>query len=327
MKTETINNAKRNSMTTKLYFTFTEFEENYSNDFKEWQTKYTDGLEKDFISGLLDNYFYVFDIDLYLDKREIDYRNIVIKQKETNSEIDIKFINFISILEQRLSVLFKENEVEYQFFIDSVLGENPQIYDGSKFECLADINVINPNFKDKYIIDNKDILKIFFFYQFFLDIKIETYSELHLAKIDYEKIKNFRYSSKKIIDFLWNKYNSLKDIPSYTKTQKPTEVVEPIEEVKTQNEFSHIEIDEDLLKYLAENFTSTNKRFTELTKFNQIYRFLNKGKVYNIEHTSYKQIVNKLFDFNYHRREIKGETEKHQIQLEKIEKNYYESKK
>lgn len=43
-------------METPFYYSFKEFEANYNNDFKEWQKKYPDGLENDYLSLLKDNY-------------------------------------------------------------------------------------------------------------------------------------------------------------------------------------------------------------------------------------------------------------------------------
>jgi hypothetical protein len=96
---------------------------------------------------------------------------------------------------------------------------------------------------------------------------------------------------------------------------------------KTQNKFSNIDIDENLLKFLSENFTSTDKRFNDLTKYNQIYRFLNEGRDYNIEHRAYKLIIKELFGFDYLNREIKGQTQKHQTQLENLAHTYDNFKK
>lgn len=81
-------------------------------------------------------------------------------------------------------------------------------------------------------------------------------------------------------------------------------------------------IDENLLKYLSENFTSTDKRFNDLTKYNQIYRFLNEGRDYNIEHRAYKKLIKELFSFDYGNSEIKGQTQKHITQLENLALNY-----
>lgn len=87
------------------------------------------------------------------------------------------------------------------------------------------------------------------------------------------------------------------------------------------------ENDTDLLKYLSENFTSTDKRFNDLTKYNQIYRFFNERKDYNIEHRAFKKQVKELFDFDYHDRQIKGETQKHQTQLKNLAVKYKDSRK
>lgn len=96
---------------------------------------------------------------------------------------------------------------------------------------------------------------------------------------------------------------------------------------KTKNIDAETGIEIDLLKYLSENFTSSYKRFNDLTKYNQIYRFLNEGRDYNIEHRAYKNLIKELFDFDYFDREIKGQTQKHLTQLENLALNYNNSKK
>ncbi|TDX82764.1 hypothetical protein [Epilithonimonas xixisoli] len=98
----------------------------------------------------------------------------------------------------------------------------------------------------------------------------------------------------------------------------------------TQNKNSALkqnQIDIDLLKYLSDNFTSSGIRFNELTKYNQIYRFLNEGRDYNIEHRAYKNLIKDLFNFDYLNREISMGTQKHLTQLENLALNYNNSKK
>lgn len=61
--------------------------------------------------------------------------------------------------------------------------------------------------------------------------------------------------------------------------------------------------------YLVENFEGNNKRFSDLTKFNQIYYYFYDIK---IPHSDYKRLVKLIYDFDYNSSEIKGENEKHQ---------------
>ncbi|WP_313030204.1 hypothetical protein [Soonwooa sp.] len=72
-----------------------------------------------------------------------------------------------------------------------------------------------------------------------------------------------------------------------------------------------------LLDYFIDNFNQTNKSFTDLTKFNQIFYFLNKYQ--KISKERYKQLVSKKYNFDYGRRDIKGETLTHQTTLKNLE--------
>lgn len=71
-----------------------------------------------------------------------------------------------------------------------------------------------------------------------------------------------------------------------------------------------------LLEYLADNFSSSANNFTELTKYNQIYFYLNRQNKYStIPQAPYKKLIKEMFGFDYGKSEIKGETPKHQTQL------------
>lgn len=74
----------------------------------------------------------------------------------------------------------------------------------------------------------------------------------------------------------------------------------------------------ELLKYLSENFYSTNAKFTDLTKYNQIYRYFNDQATTNLEKKAYQGLIKELFGFDYGKREIKGSTIKHLEQLKNL---------
>lgn len=78
----------------------------------------------------------------------------------------------------------------------------------------------------------------------------------------------------------------------------------------------------DLFKYLSENFASTDSRVNDLTKYNHIYRYFNEGRDYNLEQRAYKDLVKELFNFDYAEREIKGQTQKHLQQLERLANHF-----
>ena len=79
-----------------------------------------------------------------------------------------------------------------------------------------------------------------------------------------------------------------------------------------------------LFKYLCENFYGSGARFTELTKYNQIFFFLNYQE--NLPKEPFKKLVNEIYGFNYGNSEIKGETKKHQTTLNNLSKLYKEQK-
>lgn len=80
-----------------------------------------------------------------------------------------------------------------------------------------------------------------------------------------------------------------------------------------------------LLDYFFENFNQTNKSFTDLTKFNQIFYFLNEKE--KVSKDRYKELVLKRYSFEYNGRDIKGETSTHQKTLENLEILFNESHK
>ena len=65
----------------------------------------------------------------------------------------------------------------------------------------------------------------------------------------------------------------------------------------------------NLFKYLCDNFEVNRPSFTDLTKYNQIYTFLNYSK--KIAKEPYKKLVLELYGFDYKKREVKGDTANH----------------
>ncbi|MCE3076735.1 hypothetical protein [Chryseobacterium gwangjuense] len=81
----------------------------------------------------------------------------------------------------------------------------------------------------------------------------------------------------------------------------------------------------NLLKYFSDNFTSTYKKFTNLTKYNQIYYYFNVDDI-KIEQAAYKRLIMLLFEFDYKKSEIKGVSPKHQMTLDNLKISYNNSK-
>jgi len=138
--------------------------------------------------------------------------------------------------------------------------------------------------------------------------KIATYLKNEILKIE---IKNTEDRGGKIAD-LNNVFQYSKEIRDYARA--------------FFGDLSKIE----LLKYLSTNFISTSKKFTELTKYNQIFAYFhdvhseneeNKSrseKIPYVEKQAYKNLIKELFGFEYYGSEIKGSTPKHIEQLKKL---------
>lgn len=109
--------------------------------------------------------------------------------------------------------------------------------------------------------------------------------------------------------------------PEPAKLTQYDEVTYRLADEVFSGDFSKLE----LLKYFSENFFVTAKKFTDLTKYNQIYFFLNSGA--KIPQTPYKKLIKEMFGFDYENREIKGITDSHQINLENKYKDFKKSLK
>ena len=116
-------------------------------------------------------------------------------------------------------------------------------------------------------------------------------------------------------------------------TEKQPNSNEP--EPQTTNIDLETGIDIDLLKYLSENFTSSDKRVTERTKFNYIYFYFfpikdedSDDKVKRANHESYKLLIKREFDFDYGNSQIKvHKQDTHKTQLTNMECDYRNLKK
>ncbi|UCA59036.1 hypothetical protein KB553_18660 [Chryseobacterium rhizoplanae] len=95
----------------------------------------------------------------------------------------------------------------------------------------------------------------------------------------------------------------------------------------------------ELLKYLSKNLISTSQKFTELTKYNQIFAYFHdvhsqteeykskSERIPYVEKQAYKNLIKELFGFEYGRSEIKGSTPKHLEQLKKLAIEFQNIKK
>lgn len=146
---------------------------------------------------------------------------------------------------------------------------------------------------------------------------------MHYWNIVCEYQANYTYSQNlrdKEIDKLKSKINTPIP-PEPAKLTQYDEVTYRLADEVFSGDFSKLE----LLKYFSENFFVTAKKFTDLTKYNQIYFFLNSGA--KIPQTPYKKLIKEMFGFDYENREIKGITDSHQINLENKYKDFKKSLK
>lgn len=207
-----------------------------------------------------------------------------------NYNIDFKW--FVMFFTEANESDYKRALVErYEIAMDNVtLVENPE------FNCLDTIASTN----------GCNLI-----YEIYNDIMVGNSSEF-----DTFKIKQRQITFRKILEFLALQVENATHSDLCGNDYFETKKVEISD------------IDTDLLKYLSENFTSTDKRFSDLTRYNQIYRFLNEGRDYNLEHRAYKKLIKDLFGFDYLNREIsKVQTPKHLTQLETLALNYHNSQK
>lgn len=222
------------------------------------------------------------------------------------------------------SILYCEKELPiHNIFFRKYIDNNIEKYFDIFYENhLKGIEYFENNFEEKIPSERT----IFFLSQKYNDEFKTAFTSFTLEKHFKNNIAGYGFKNGLLEGYILyeKKYKQLfetalqiKDEPYFIKYFRKKE--------NTTNQ--NIDIDLDLLKYLSENFTSTDKRFNDLTKYNQIYRFLNEGRDYNIEHRAYKNLIKEMFDFDYLNREIKGETQKHQTQLENLSKNYHNSKK
>lgn len=256
--------------------------------------------------------------------------------------IDIEKINFLRFQENNKKD-DEVNTVNHHSESESLYDWFDNVRTGSlgDYEIFKKLKLLSENYDIELL---KMILKDLEFYLFIEKEKMEskfTWDEMQnviderIKKgIDIPYQKSFLSPDTKIL----KKEELLFPYEFFTLYQLKNTLVQKINNFKSETPENELkgetfiiqqknQIDINLLKYLSENFSSTDKRFNELTKYNQIYRFLNEGRDYNIEHRAYKNLIKELFHFDYLNREIKGETPKHLTQLENLSLIYYNSKK
>ncbi len=171
-----------------------------------------------------------------------------------------------------------------------------------------------PILKSEWLEENVDADDIDFdeFYLNFLKTNIDL-----ISSFTYEKIKNFLVHNRmKYLDAVVANYHSIT-----TTLNKP----QSNNNLQKKNLITAVFGGDDeryqLFRYLCENFHDADTRFTDLTKFNQIYRFLNEGQEYNINMNAYKELVYIDYGFNYGDRDIRAEVQKHMLTLQKLQAN------
>lgn len=243
------------------------------------------------------------------------------KSKIEYDKIQIQIAEKFDIVENEILSLLKNKITE----LDIADISTPII----NLTAYSDLLELQRNF------DEDDLKLIFDAKKKYLDFRTETnfdyYLQFFFIELD-RTLKEFydffnETGSNELENLIQKpiKLDTWEELAEVISTGKITRADETTQNIISAPEQNQINI--DLLKYLSENFTSTDERFNDLTKYNHIYRFLNEGRDYNIEHRAYKNLIKELFSFNYGNRQIKGHTQKHITQLENLENIYSNSKK
>lgn len=142
---------------------------------------------------------------------------------------------------------------------------------------------------------------------------LET-NKAQMSSFTYEKVKHILIKNryKHIDNVVANFHLTMKTFNSY----KPSVDTKKRDLITTL--FGGDEDTYQLFRYLCENFHDADARFTDLTKFNQIYRFLNQGREFNINMNAFKELVFIDCGFDYEDRQISAEMPKHMLTLHKL---------
>jgi len=178
-----------------IYYTFSEFKENYPTDFNKWKSLYKEGSELDFVKELISLY------EIFVDEKG-NYKDRIslysINPYDHRLNIEMSIEDYAENMEEKIKDYF------------SFEGEIPKGSTAMDFweEC-------NEEDHGSFVIDDP---RHKYFKYFFI-------SEGFTFALDHIQYRNFTYSVMKIYEFLQNKTKILKRVET-PEAKKATEIPE-----------------------------------------------------------------------------------------------------
>lgn len=242
-----------------FYYSFKEFEENYTDDLKKWIKTYPDATEKLFLEelqvhyGVFFNEWGLFDDSISCTRTVDDYPeywNLSISQfKDFMQE---KIIN-------HLLGLGYSNHTEDGLNIPKdvdVMG----FWEDCNRPTKENWAVIN-DFRHRY-------LKVFFWFEGFFDT----------LQFDSIKYKNFQFSVVRIAEWIDEKIKPIKETAKIT-NNSTLEIIEPYQEKERGNNIPYKIAMLDEIGVIKE----LNKKYTNTSDIIRILQFITGGNIDNIE--------------------------------------------
>lgn len=323
-------------MKLRFYYTFAEFRQSYTQNYYEYLLYFPEATEQDFAKDYMREYQRFF-----LDSKVWNYMIPVKKiNEEKVDETDefrilweadrvtatsIFYLDYMEIVENRLR----------EYIMDDKTSDEPSGSD-SEFFPILDMEYYNDthtNYSichklDGYILDRET----FDIYKELMSIESERFPNKYFICISPDRFKSFRFSVTKIYDFLDDVLSGSTGIQK--QEAEITDKVRMGDQLSQQYNDNTKKLVNDLfggdyepvelLNYLSDNFNSASRLFTDLTKYNHIYRFM-KTHYNGLEQSAYKDLVLELFGFDYGNKTIKGDTSAHLKRLKMLASFYKES--
>lgn len=184
-----------------IYYTFSEFKQNYNKIFQNWKKVYSEGNEEDFIKQYKEKYHSCVQYDERSDEVYM-YDHIEIRKEDETfwGYISINFHEFAEILQKRIEDYIErkkiliENINDYSHYVDNVEMFDNRYIDG---------DISEKETSDPYQIRYYQYYKI----KDFFEVKEIVSSEgiRYIISFNEIKYKNFKYSIPKIFKFFYDK--------------------------------------------------------------------------------------------------------------------------
>ena len=298
-----------------LIFEWAIFEEQYQNLLYDYLKSFPNATEHNFKQEYKKKYKFL----IKQKNNELTFKETFLIEIETPTELISKKVS----TEDLLLILSKPIRNYLNSLYDKYYDINCTLNLIAKTKNFLKFNLINGvkiNYLGKKCNIGYNVLRFLF------EIITVSYDRYYIDENRYNLLK---YDILKIYEFLSRKTAKVDSIDTKNKELKWRNLTQtdnkiPEFEDKINEEVQKIIINNftvdqfsDLM-YLVENFEGNNIRFTDLTKFNQIYYYFYNTK---ITQSDYKRLVKLKFNFDYNDRVIKGKNDNNQIKLDNLLKN------